>query len=29
LRLRADYPRWSITRSLDDILRELIARPAA
>jgi CDP-paratose 2-epimerase len=28
-RLRADYPRWSITRSLDDILRELIARPTA
>jgi CDP-paratose 2-epimerase len=27
-RLRADYPSWSITRSLDDILRELIAHPA-
>jgi len=27
-RLRADYPGWSITRSLDDVLRELIARPA-
>ena len=26
-RLRADYPGWSITRSLDDILRELITRP--
>ena len=26
-RLRADYPRWSITRSLDDILRELIEEP--
>ena len=28
-RLRADYPGWSITRSLDDILRELITRPPA
>jgi len=28
-RLRADYPGWSITRSLDDILRELIDRPAS
>jgi CDP-paratose 2-epimerase len=28
-RLRADYPGWSITRSLDDILRELIAQPPA
>jgi CDP-paratose 2-epimerase len=28
-KLRADYPGWSVTRSLDDILRELITRPPA
>jgi CDP-paratose 2-epimerase len=28
-RLRADYPGWQMTRSLDDILRELAAPPAA
>ncbi len=28
-RLRADYPGWELTRSLDDILRELAAPPAA
>jgi CDP-paratose 2-epimerase len=28
-RLRADYPGWSITRSLDDILGELVAGPPA
>jgi CDP-paratose 2-epimerase len=28
-RLRADYPGWSITRSLDDILGELTTRPPA
>jgi len=27
-RLRADYPGWQMTRSLDDILRELAAPPA-
>jgi CDP-paratose 2-epimerase len=26
-RLKADYPRWEITRSLSDILRELVANP--
>jgi hypothetical protein len=25
-RLRADYPHWEITRSLDDIFRELTDR---
>jgi CDP-paratose 2-epimerase len=28
-RLKADYPGWEITRSLDDILRELAGAPAA
>jgi CDP-paratose 2-epimerase len=28
-RLRADYPGWDLSRSLDDILRELAAPPAA
>jgi CDP-paratose 2-epimerase len=27
-RLRTDYPDWSVTRSLDDILREIAGRPA-
>ena len=25
-RLRADYPGWDVTRSLDDILREIAGR---
>ena len=28
-RLKADYPSWELTRSLDDIVRELAAAPAA
>jgi CDP-paratose 2-epimerase len=28
-RLQADYPGWSITRSLDDILREIADATAA
>jgi CDP-paratose 2-epimerase len=28
-RLRADHPGWELTRSLDDILRELAAPPTA
>jgi CDP-paratose 2-epimerase len=28
-RLKADYPGWGLTRSLDNILRELAAPPAA
>ncbi len=28
-RLKADYPGWDLTRSLDDILRKLAAPPAA
>jgi CDP-paratose 2-epimerase len=28
-RLKADYPGWELTRSLDDILRELAAPPAS
>jgi CDP-paratose 2-epimerase len=28
-RLKADYPRWELTRSLDDIVRELATVPAA
>ncbi len=27
-RLKADYPGWELTRSLEDILRELAAPPA-
>ena len=28
-RLKADYPGWGLTRSLDDILRELAAPPSS
>jgi len=28
-RFKTDYPSWSIIWSLDDILRELVGRPAA